>query len=186
MTPELEEEIANGARSQVAAAFDDADEIVECLCEIYSDDAPEEEVRPVAERATAEAVREHLAAEKTWPIPTDCDRLDRAFAALEKAGVVARQNWTCCQTCGHAEIGAELADDSIGYTFYHQQDTESAVEGYGICLAYGATSDAPGATAAIARRVVEVLEREGLRVDWNGSTDRRIEVSLDWKRRRRF
>lgn len=184
MTPELDAEIRSAACNRVAEGFDDATDIVEGLCDQFSDEAADEEVRPIAEHATDEALREHLVAQEHWSIPTDCDRIDRAFAALERAGIVARQNFTCCQTCGHVEIGDELDDRSVGYTFFHQQDTESAVEGYGICLAYGAVAESDEAAVAVARSVTEALEREGLTVTWNGTSQQRIQVALDWKRRR--
>ena len=48
------------------------------------------------------------AAQATWPAETDCDRLDKAFADLEQHGIVARQNFSDCGTCGVAEIPAEI------------------------------------------------------------------------------
>ena len=70
-----------------------------------------------------------------------------------------------------------------GYTFYHWQDTEAAVEGYGICLYYGACDEGGSADLAIGREIVGELKRQGLRPEWN-EPNRRIEVPMDWKRRR--
>lgn len=127
-------EVRDFVRRQVRDGFTPLDGIVASAPEMFEDGEPEA-IRTLA----ATALREELALLETeqrgWPAETDCDRLDRAFAELERAGVVARQNFTCCQTCGHAEIGDE--GDKLkapggrirGYTFYHSQDTESAVEG---------------------------------------------------------
>ena len=48
-----------------------------------------------------------------WPALTDHDRLEQAFAALETQGVVCRQNFTCCGTCGVAEIGDDREIEEI-------------------------------------------------------------------------
>jgi hypothetical protein len=53
---------------------------------------------PIAQRLTREAVEAHLDAQERWPAVTDCDLLDRAFGELDRAGVVSRQNFTCCST----------------------------------------------------------------------------------------
>lgn len=126
----------------------------------------------------------------SWPTPTDCDRLDAAFAALEQGGIVCRQHFSCCGTCGAAEIWDEIDTargaglDVRGYAFYHVQDTEAAVEGYGLYLNYGAVEDDEAPALAIAHEIVTTLEQHGLRVHWDGQWSRRISISLDWKRRR--
>lgn len=71
-----------------------------------------------------------------------------------------------------------------GYTFYHQQDTESVVEGYGLCLAWGATEPGDHALASIGQEVVAALRAEGLQVSWDGTTKKRISISMEWQRRR--
>lgn len=69
--------------------------------------------------------------------------LQGAFDQLEAAGIVARMDFTCCQTCGHAEIGLEKeGGDPRGYTFFHHQDTQRICGG-SVMLAFGAF---PGAT----------------------------------------
>ncbi|GAA3642822.1 hypothetical protein GCM10022267_31820 [Lentzea roselyniae] len=42
---------------------------------------------------------------------TDPERLTRAFAALREAGITARENFTCCRSCGESEIGGEGGSD---------------------------------------------------------------------------
>ena len=96
---------------------------------------------------------------------------------------MGRMDFTCCQTCGHAEIDDELgpAREERGYTFFHQQDTERIADGQ-LYLAYGAFG--PEVTEeAIAGAVVERLRAEGLAVTWNGETTSRIEVAIgDWRK----
>ena len=103
-----------------------------------------------------------------------------------------RQNFTCCQTCGHAGIGDEIAQaretmEAVGYTFYHMQDTERAAEGGGLFLAYGSLERTEAAQQKVGWTIVEALRREGLAAEWKGDVGKRIEVkNLLWRRRRKF
>lgn len=177
-------------RDDVAMGFYDEDIILRDLPDHFEGEIDSQVVRREAPRLLRQALAEHAAAEADWPEVTDCDRIDAAFAELEEAGVIARQNYSCCMTCGSAEIFDEVmaAHDAglpaRGYAFYHMQDTEAAVEGGGVHLGYGAVDEGEAAALAIGREIVATLEAHGLRTDWNGSWDRRIGVALDWKRRR--
>ena len=89
------------------------------------------------------------------PSPTDHDRLDDAFFTLDEAGIVARQDFTCCASCGHHEIWEEIgAEPARGYVFFHWQDTETAARGDGLYLAYGSTSEGDEASVAVGREIV--------------------------------
>jgi hypothetical protein len=184
------EEIRDWVRERVAAGYDDAEAIVIGATEVFEDEYDEEALRLLAAELTTDAIDAHAADSAIWPATTDCDRLDAAFAALEAEGVIARQNFTCCGTCGAYEIGDEI-DAAIdqgrpahGYTFFHMQDTESAVGGHGLYLNYGACAEGEEAAIAIGHRIVARLEAHGLAPEWDGSIGRRIAVPLDWKRRR--
>src|SRR5262249_18722591 len=109
---------------------------------------------------------------------------------LTQSGIVCRQDFSCCGTCGVAEIGAEMEAEREagirvrGYGFYHMQDTESAAEGYGLMLNYGAVAAGEAAAGQSGREIVAALEAHGLTTQWDGSWQKRIGVQLDWKRRR--
>jgi hypothetical protein len=190
LSADLVEQMRRFVRNEVRGGFTSVADIPTGAVEYLLDDAEAEVLRPHAEQYTAEALVALSEEEKGWPQVTDCDRLDSAFARLEAAGVVARQNFSCCQNCGHAEMwdevqaAAEEGRSPHGYTFYHGQDTEAAVEGHGLCLAYGAVEPGEEALAQVGHEVVAALRGHGLQVRWDGSTDKRISVSLDWKRRR--
>jgi hypothetical protein len=177
-------------RNEVAAGFADEDVILTSAADYLGDDIDPALVHREAPRLLREALGEHAAAEAGWPRITDCDRLDAAFAALEAEGVIARQNFSCCNTCGQAEIWEEVqaAEDAglpaRGYAFYHIQDTERAVEGEGVYLGYGACEEGEAAALEIARDIVAELESHGLRTEWDGSWNQKIAVALDWKKRR--
>jgi hypothetical protein len=129
-----------------------------------------------------------------WDI-TDNDRLARAAMSLEANGIVFRENFTCCQTCGFTEIGEEvratqaLGSPIRGFVFFHWQDTESAVTGHGLHLSFGAIGSFDEATyetaaCAVAHEVTDSIVREGLSASWGGSLTSRIAVEFTWQRRR--
>ncbi|TXS48269.1 DUF6891 domain-containing protein [Streptomyces sp. t39] len=127
---------------------------------------------------------ERVAEQADWRGETDPERLTRAFTALEAAGITAREHFTCCRTCGDAEIGEETAPGTRGFVYFHSQCTESAAAGHGLTLLYGAFDDAEGATAAVGHEVVAALGAVGLRTDWDGDPRRVITVTpLEWRRR---
>ena len=72
--------------------------------------------------------------------------LNRAFAALEEEGVIARQNFTCCGTCASAEIWDEIDDSREwkGYIYFHQQDAEASLRAAEPTLASVPSSPTPG------------------------------------------
>lgn len=190
VSPDFADDLPRQIDLDVAGGFLGNRDIIESAVQVFADEGDEPWLRAEAERLTAEAIAMHAAEQQTWPARTDCDRLDAAFSALEAKGIVSRQNFSCCGTCGSAEIWGEIEETQKaglpvhGYTFYHMQDTESAVEGYGICLNYGACEEGETAAVAIGHEVAAQLAAHGLSVDWDGRIERRISVPLDWKRRR--
>lgn len=182
-------EIEQYAANFVRAGFMTREEIIAALLDWFDGTMDEGRLRPLAVQATDNAIKDQRCAEREWPALTDCDRLDLAFDKLEDSGIVARQNFTCCRTCGHAEIGEEIEAAIArgaavrGYAFYHRQDTERAAEGGGLHLAYGALTPGEDALLAIAREIVAALKSCGLNAEWNGVARQTIGVSLDWRRR---
>lgn len=176
-------------RRDVASGFYDRAQILQNAENAFEGELDVDLLRKEAVITVDHALAAHIADQVNWPAVTDCDRLDAAFADLEAEGIVARQNFSCCGSCGAAEIWDEA--DALeetgkpvdGYAFYHMQDTESAADGYGLYLNYGAAEDGEEAAVAIGHRIVRQLENHGLKTDWDGSIRKRIGLSLDWKRR---
>jgi uncharacterized protein DUF6891 len=190
----LVDEMRDYIRKQVAAGYLSADEIEEAVDDVFLYDLDSSTMDPamlrrIAGVETDKAFAARIDAQLKWPDITDCDRLDRAFAALDRSGIVARQNFTCCQTCGHAEIGDEIhaAEESgtkvIGYTFFHFQCTDGAVATGDLYLYYGSREGNEAASVRVGRTVVEAVEHHGLAAEWNGSLNSAILVKLSWQRR---
>lgn len=174
----------------VAGGYETPQQILESVSDYMADSLDARTIALEAGPMLERALIAHEAAARTWPAVTDYDRLHRAFAALEDRGITARENFSCCGTCGSAEIWDEMDDARssgakvTGYAFFHMQDTEAATDGGGLYLNYGAVEEGEKAALDVAATIVGELERNGLRVDWNGSWSQRIGVKLDWKRRR--
>jgi hypothetical protein len=177
------------ARQQVRAAFDGRETIVDLVCECIEDYGLTDEL------SSAQLVDAEIAAlkaeQETWPDVTDTDRLELIFQTLSQRGIVPRHNFTCCGTCGAAEIGYEIEKEAAkgkdvkGYVFYHEQDTESAVDGYGLYFNYGAVGESASASdhIAIGEMLASALRENGFEVGWDNSLSRRVGLKLHWKRR---
>ena len=181
------------ARRMILPGFMPLDEVHSIVAELAED----EDSPPAAERIRAivdQLWSERLAEQSTWHDLSDADRLDAAFTELEAAGLVARMAFTCCGSCGVAEIGDEVPQGATarGFVFFHQQDGDVLAEPdpY-LYLSYGAfcgpmTNDVEGrkATEEIGQLVARYLDAHGLQVDWDGTIAQRIRLfDLDWRRR---
>jgi hypothetical protein len=174
----------------VAAGLVPEKDIIPEILALYAPEYELRTIRPIVTIMVNGLLEQHKKSQASWPQVTDCDRLDAAFAELESNGIVCRQDFADCLSCGYAEIWGELKKEKRagktirGFTFFHQQDTEHAVLHGGIHLGYGSLVDDEKADLAIAGEVAETLRRHGLRVNWAANIKQRIEVELDWKRRR--
>ena len=88
-----------------------------------------------------------------------------AFEELQRHGFHAStENIQCCQTCSLGVI-----PDNVSYVFYHAQDVERFNKTNTLFLGYGFSEDHD-------RDVCLGVLRKHMRVDWDGSEDRRIQV----------
>jgi hypothetical protein len=184
------EEIRAFAERRVALGFDPDDMIVADANDVCFDRTGRDDLLPVIERIVAEVSELHRIEQAKWDAPTDCDRIDEAFANLEEQGVVARQNFACCNNCGFAEIWDEVEatenDHPVeGYTFFHFQFTEAAFDHGELLLAYGSVEDNRETFICVGRTIVRVLTQAGLKASWKEDAGYPIIVSgLEWKKRR--
>lgn len=175
---EFQKEVTQLLRS----GFYTLDEAQTTAQEIVEFTGPDLQANILSQKAYDHVIQEQM----KWTGITDCDRLVSAFDDLRTQGVVCCENFSCCGSCGSSEIWdvVDIAQQSgqnvIGYVFYHQQDTERAVEGDGLCFNYGAVS---GPSEATAHALVTALRTAGLAPEWNGSSSTRVFVPLNWRRR---
>ncbi|MEM8530317.1 MAG: hypothetical protein AAGF95_05695 [Chloroflexota bacterium] len=188
--PLLLDEIHGYLRIAIAAGFEEPDTIIENAMEVFADDLDSITLRLYVNRMTHDILTQQLNEQVNWAQVTDCDRLDQTFATLEQTGIICRQDFTCCNTCGSAEIVGEMEEAKLagvavrGYAFYHSQDTERAAAGDGLYLGYGVDDDNQDTIVQIGKEIVQHLHHHGLTTDWDGSADRRIFVNINWQRRR--
>jgi hypothetical protein len=178
-------------RLEVKIGYANREDIIEAVVDVFRDDVDDRhELRRLAARLTESALSEHYTEQRAWVDETDCDKLDEAFAELDRNGIVARQNYTCCQTCGHTEIAYELGKTSVhrrvyGYVFFHRGDAESVTSEGDLYLAYGTLNQGDDEAVAVAHEVVAVLRKHGFTVEWNGRIQKRIGIKgIRWQRRR--
>lgn len=130
-----DDDLREAARQMVLPGFASYDEAVEQVRDFLELEAGD----PRPEQTVAEVWSKRKAEEATWGEGSDHARLAAAFAELQGKGLVARMNFTCCNTCGTAEIDDERTRlDAVppgdypfrewAYTFFHQQDAEQLAE----------------------------------------------------------
>lgn len=115
--------------------------------------------------------------------------LNNAFAALRKQGIIARQNFSCCQTCALAQLNIDLKAMTAkkkmkthGYCFYHSQDNDALKAGKDFHLAFGwtgevtETSPSKHAENNVGTLIQQTLKSHGIDSIWNGTLDARIRV----------
>ncbi|MEV7395535.1 hypothetical protein [Aeromicrobium sp. NPDC092404] len=204
--PPAEEDVDAHVAAMVEAAFETKSAIAELTREYFEDAASGETIQRVLDQRWAE----RLQRQQKWSGDGDYARLSAAFEDLSGRGIVARMNFTCCQSCGHAEIVDEkTTGEERGYVFFHQQDSERLADRPAVLfLAYGSFSALGDFTAerspdlwaladggdqearrqivlgseeVVAGEVVEALRRQGVQVQWVPGQGQRIAVNVtEW------
>ena len=207
---ETREVIEDDIRTHLARGVGDpelyAEVILDSIDYLSGDDQDtEESSRPTEEAINAYArqvIERHRNLAQELGITREDGNLERAFTQLAEEGILGRSNFTCCGTCGNYEIVDERDSSRTwyGYVFYHQQDAEAIPQGRGVFLGYGifwpahctkeqfeAMSEEEKdeiyerlSVAMMRDKVVPVLERNGMRVDWNGDFGRCPSVHNVW------
>lgn len=92
--------------------------------------------------------------------------LTKAFRELRKHGYFARQNFTCCQTCGWAEVPDDKSEKVV---FYHSQDNDNKMKNESFYLSWCGDGN----------QIQTILRENGVETRWEGTQDKRIEV-ISW------
>lgn len=176
---------------RVADGFLTRDEILAAA--VQSADG-RESLKAELEKVVDEELSAHRKREAEWKFLTDADRLTRAFKALEKQGVIARERFADCRKCGVADMKL-LREDLLerggradGYVFFTDQDADGLSESGELVLEYGSFRDDAEASRKVGARVALALKTEGLsaieETDEEGGETYFVLSGLEWQKRR--
>ncbi|MBU7579232.1 MAG: hypothetical protein KAF27_02000 [Porphyrobacter sp.] len=174
----------------VAGGFFNEDDLETYLADMAFDSDAAPHAAAVRDHARAEMAAKR-AAEAGWPAVTDCDRIDRAFAALEASGILALHNAGMTTSDAHGDawdlINRDPKGTWRGFAFYHGQDVEQALAGRGLFIGFDAVAEGAAAKQAIGAAILAALTAQGLAGDWNNDPETRILVpTIVWQRRTRW
>lgn len=155
-------DVIESTRDVLAAGFIDLPDTLVRVAVAFTDHEVPPPGSPI-EAIVREVWASRIAEQRRWKDEGDYTRLAAAFGTLAGWGVVARMNFTCCQTCGLDEIDDERTQVSSGgyggfrewgFTYFHQQDAERLAEGGDLFLSFGTfgpLEDSDPALLALAR-----------------------------------
>lgn len=124
------------------------------------------------------------------------EKLNKVFKLLRKSGIIARQSFGCCGSCGSYEIATKMeamldAGKAVnGYVFYNRQSADAFKGDHWkpadgrlyISYADGTTNKYPNNSPLLGKKIGEMLfiacTEAGLSVEWDGSTDSCVLVKL--------
>ena len=142
------------------------------------------------EKEIDRVIAAQLEEEKSWNPVTDFDRLAECFSELNENSIIAIHFAGNTQSDGFEDSSdryknwkeeGKIAD---GYCFYTSQDTEGAIDGRDLYLAFGAFEQHEKNGVGIGQRIVEVLMKHGFSVEWNNSIKTRIVIRpFVWQKR---
>ena len=102
----------------------------------------------------------------TKTLRVDTKPITRAFQKLRKHGYFAEKNWYCCQTCAVDAVPEENAEKYVVYCGGY--DAECLKESGSTFLSWAGDD----------KFICDTLKEAGLKVDHDGSTKRRIWITL--------
>lgn len=181
---EVNQYILDTIKVHVWGGFDAADEIQEVISDLLEEGADEKLLR----ESVSIEFKKKFEAENFWPQVTDIDRLENVFQVLNSNGILCLHNAGYTMSDGHEDSSNALRSypkgKFFGYCFYHGQDLERAISGGGLMLAYDHVDGDVPEKIKVAQTMQQELEKAGFILDWDGTTNQRINIpQFDWKHR---
>jgi hypothetical protein len=102
--------------------------------------------------------------------------VQRAFRSLNEKGIVARENFCYTQQQADFNIRNEATGNEQGFAYWHGQDTEKALDGFGLVIRFGALDFDDEKSTRVGEIVCEELRAVGLPAQWNGTAMQAIYV----------
>ncbi len=177
--------------TQVRSGFYSLEDIQNNIIEEIEDNGFEDEISEDWAYKQINAVNEELLKEsESWGENTQTNRLIAAFDELAESKIIALHYTGYTMDDGEyevVEVERTLNDNnekSEGYCFYHGQDLEHAVRGEGLNISFQKINNESDAVSKeIAKKIVAVLEKHDLKVDWNGKASSKILLTdFKWQR----
>jgi len=146
-------------------------------------DAALEELAPLMAKRLVDEFQEQQA---SWSAETDNVRLTRALKSLEP-NIISFEGTFCCSSCGFYEIREDYAafkyPQATGFVFYNEQTAQSASEGNGLWFSYGSLDGLnTQEDLKVATLLANALKAEGFEVNWDGTTEKTIQIEMLWQR----
>lgn len=177
--------------TQVRSGFYSLEDIQNNIIEEIEDNGFEDEISEDWAHEHIEKVYKELEEEsKLWGDQTQTDCLIAAFDELATKRFIALHYAGYTNDDGEyevVEIERALRDNkekSEGYCFYHGQDLERAVRGEGLYLSFQKINNESDAVSKeVAKKIIAILEKHNLKVDWDGKATNRIFLpEFKWQR----
>ncbi|WP_235831843.1 DUF6891 domain-containing protein [Paenimyroides viscosum] len=177
--------------TQVRSGFYSLEDIQNNIIEEIEDNGFEDEISEDWAYKQINAVNEELLKEsESWGENTQTNRLIAAFDELAESKIIALHYTGYTMDDGEyevVEVERTLNDNnekSEGYCFYHGQDLERAVRGEGLNISFQKiNNESDVVSKEIAKKIVAVLEKHDLKVDWNGKASSKILLpDFKWER----
>ena len=177
--------------TQVRSGFYSLEDIQNNTIEEIEDNGFEDEISEDWAYKQINAVNEELLKEsESWGENTQTNRLIAAFDELAESKIIALHYTGYTMDDGEyevIEVERTLNDNnekSEGYCFYHGQDLERAIRGDGLNISFQKiNNESDVVSKEIAKKIVAVLEKHDLKVDWNGKASSKILLpEFKWQR----
>ena len=110
----------------------------------------------------------------TWSTNFHTPAIDACFKELRIYGWAAEKDWTCCNTCGPAEMEDYFGKEKP-YVFYHMQGAELFNKTGQVYLNHGAYGPQ---RIKKARQLFKTLEDYNLKPEWDGMLDTAIKITV--------
>ncbi len=177
--------------TQVHSGFYSLEEIQNNIIEEIEDNGFEDEISEEWAQEQINYVNNRLLEEsKSWESITHTQRLIEAFDELAESKIIALHypGYTTDEGEYEAtEVERALIDNdekSEGYCFYHGQDLERAVRGEGLYISFQKiNNESDVVSKEVAKKIIAILEKHGLKVEWNGKATSRIFIpDFKWQK----